>query len=162
MSSNKAISNNKTLAREYAFKFLYQWSHNMPKMENEIVLTAPLTELLADFDPSFSEPDREHPDNALTPEMQAYGKKLIESFIANQKDIKASVKPFLKIQDLDKVKRVDLFALFMGSLELHYFSDVPRKVAINEAINLAKKFGGLESASFVNGVLDKIQIKLDA
>lgn len=155
-------SNNKTLAREYAFKFLYQWAHDLPKMENDIVLSAKLEELLADFDPSFSEPDREHPDNALTPEMQAYGKRLIETFIAHQKEIKSSIKPFLKIQDLDKVKRVDLFALFMGSLEMHYFSDVPRKVALNEAINLAKKFGGLESASFVNGVLDKIQVKLEA
>ncbi len=160
MSSNKAPAINKTLAREYAFKFLYQWAHKLKGMEEDIVLEAPLRELLDSFDPSFSEPDREHPDNALTPDIQAYGKDLITMFIANQGSIREAIRPHLKIQDLNKVKRVDLFSLYMGALELGYFNDVPKKVAINEAINLAKKYGGLESASFINGVLDKVGSQL--
>ena len=62
-------SNNKTLGREYAFKFLFGQVSSNVKIEQEIKLGAPLSEILADFDPSFTEPDREHPDNALTPEM---------------------------------------------------------------------------------------------
>ncbi len=156
MSSNKPQAINKTLAREYAFKFLYQWAHKLKGMDEDIVLEAPLGELLDGFDPSFSEPDREHPDNALTPEIQSYGKELIKKFLAHQGEIREAIRPHLKIQDLNKVKRVDLFALYMGALELGHFPDVPKKVAINEAINLAKRYGGLESASFINGVLDKV------
>jgi transcription antitermination factor NusB len=51
---------------------------------------------------------------------------------------------------------VDRNILRLASFELLYRPDIPPKVAINEAVELAKKYGDLESSKFVNGVLDKI------
>ena len=47
----------------------------------------------------------------------------------------------------------------MAAYELLYCQDIPAKVSINEAVNLAKKFSGIEAGKFVNGVLDKIKIE---
>jgi len=45
----------------------------------------------------------------------------------------------------------------MGAFELLFCDDIPRKVALNEAIDIGKKFGTEESGAFINGILDKIQ-----
>ena len=57
---------------------------------------------------------------------------------------------------LDRMSRVDRNILRLGSVELVAFPDVPVKVVINEAVELAKRFGTAESSAFVNGVLDRI------
>jgi len=51
---------------------------------------------------------------------------------------------------------VDRNILRLGCFELIHLEDIPPKVTINEAIELAKKYGDLESAKFVNGILDSI------
>ena len=55
---------------------------------------------------------------------------------------------------------IDRNVLRIGVFELLYMADIPPKVTINEAVELAKKYGDLESSRFVNGILDKIH-KLD-
>ena len=55
-----------------------------------------------------------------------------------------------------RMSRVDLTALCLAVYELKYDKDVPTGVAINEAVELAKRFGGETSGSFVNGILGKI------
>lgn len=57
---------------------------------------------------------------------------------------------------IDRMSRVDRNILRLGAAELVAFPDVPVKVVINEAVELAKKFGTAESSAFVNGVLDRI------
>ncbi|HAJ56953.1 MAG TPA: transcription antitermination factor NusB [Candidatus Omnitrophica bacterium] len=57
---------------------------------------------------------------------------------------------------LDRMAAVDRNILRMASYELLFCDDIPPKVAINEAVELAKKYGDLESGKFVNGILDKI------
>ena len=52
--------------------------------------------------------------------------------------------------------KVDLTILRLASYEVLFDEDVPAKVAINEAVELAKKFGGDDSPSFINGVLGKV------
>ena len=47
----------------------------------------------------------------------------------------------------------------MGVFELLHMDDIPYKVSINEAIDLAKKYGDVDSGKFVNGILDKIRDK---
>jgi N utilization substance protein B len=54
------------------------------------------------------------------------------------------------------MSRVDRNILRLGASELLAFRDVPLKVVINEAVELAKRFGTAESSAFVNGVLDRI------
>jgi N utilization substance protein B len=57
---------------------------------------------------------------------------------------------------IDRMSRVDRNILRLGACELVAFGDVPVKVVINEAVELAKRFGTAESSAFVNGVLDRI------
>jgi N utilization substance protein B len=57
---------------------------------------------------------------------------------------------------IDRMSRVDRNILRLGACELVAFRDVPVKVVINEAVELAKRFGTAESSAFVNGVLDRI------
>ena len=57
---------------------------------------------------------------------------------------------------IERMSRVDRNILRLGACELLAFRDVPVKVIINEAVELAKRFGTAESSAFVNGVLDRI------
>jgi len=61
---------------------------------------------------------------------------------------------------LDRMARVDRNILRLAACELKYFLDVPVKVAINEAVELAKRFGTAESPAFVNGILDRVAAAL--
>ena len=57
---------------------------------------------------------------------------------------------------LERMARIDRNALRLGTYELLTRTDVPRAVILDEAVELAKRFGGEESSKFVNGVLDRI------
>lgn len=57
---------------------------------------------------------------------------------------------------LNRMGKVDLNIMRLATYEIKFDEDIPVKVAINEAIELAKKYGGDSSASFVNGVLAKV------
>lgn len=57
---------------------------------------------------------------------------------------------------LNRMGKVDLNIMRLATYEIRYDDDIPIKVAINEAVELAKKYGGDSSASFVNGVLAKV------
>lgn len=57
---------------------------------------------------------------------------------------------------LNRMNKLDLTVLRLAVYEIQYDEDIPDKVAINEAVELAKKFGGESSPSFVNGILAKI------
>ncbi len=64
--------------------------------------------------------------------------------------------------ELSRLSQVDRSILRLGTYQLKYCSDIPAKVTINEAIELAKKFSGESSPGFVNGVLDAIYRTLKA
>ncbi len=61
---------------------------------------------------------------------------------------------------VSRMSKVDVNILRLAVYEMKYDEDVPVKVAINEAVELAKKFGGDDSSSFVNGILGKIAKEL--
>ncbi len=61
---------------------------------------------------------------------------------------------------LDRMARVDRNILRLAACELKYFLDMPVKVVINEAVELAKRFGTAESPAFVNGILDRVAVAL--
>jgi len=56
--------------------------------------------------------------------------------------------------------RIDRNVLRLGIFELKYLPDVPRKVSINEAVELGKRFGTEDSSGFINGLLDRIAVFL--
>ena len=80
--------------------------------------------------------------------------ELIKGVIAHQEELDEKIQPLAPDWPLAQVARIDRSILRMGLYELLYRSeDVPARVAINEAVELAKSFGSDNSSKFVNGVL---------
>ncbi len=80
----------------------------------------------------------------------------VEGIVANWDEINRIIEPCLKKWSMKRVSAVCLSILRLAVYELRFNSDVPDRVAINEAIELAKEFGDEDSGSFVHGVLSAI------
>ena len=87
---------------------------------------------------------------------EKYAKETIHGVIKNSDKIDRIITEYAPEWPLDKITPVDRNILRLGIFELNFSSDIPPKVAINEAIELAKAFGGPASGRFVNGVLGSI------
>lgn len=84
-----------------------------------------------------------------------YIKKILESIEENKEVIDNKIESSLNNWKLDRISKVNLSILRLAMGEMLYIEDVPEKVAINEAIEMTKKYSDDKSVSFVNGVLDK-------
>lgn len=98
----------------------------------------------------------------LDPRSKLFASDLYHKVINNIENIDVMIKECVKNWDFSRISVVDKNILRMGICELLFFGDVPRKVSIDESIELAKKYGGEDSGSFVNGVLDAIAKNLDS
>lgn len=85
-----------------------------------------------------------------------FATKVVDGVIQHQSDIDATISKFAPDWPLAKITTVDRNVLRIGVYELLFNFDIPSKVAINEAIELAKTFGGESSGKFVNGVLGAV------
>ena len=85
-----------------------------------------------------------------------FSKELIKGVLENMESIDSIVPNYLKNWKYERILSIDRNILRMGVYELLFRPDIPYKVTINEAIELAKRFGDEKSGSFVNGVLDNI------
>lgn len=93
-------------------------------------------------------------------ESAAYVRRLIEGIVQRQTAIDREIELAAPAFPLAQLSPVDRNALRIAIYELRYSNDVPVKVAINEAVELAKKFGGESSGRFVNGVLGTVVDRL--
>jgi N utilization substance protein B len=87
--------------------------------------------------------------------------KLLRGALAKHAEIEALIQPHLD-RSLDELSPVEYAVLLLGTFELSQHLEVPYKVVINEAVELAKTFGGVDGHKFVNGVLDKLAPQLRA
>jgi len=81
---------------------------------------------------------------------------LVEGVIKNLNCLDSLLKKHVKNWEIERMAVIDRNILRIGCFELIFSEDIPPKVSINEAIELAKRFGDIDSPRFVNGVLDKI------
>lgn len=81
---------------------------------------------------------------------------LLEGVIKNKEKIDSLIKKYVKNWGIERLAIIDRNILRMICFELLFLDEIPPKVSINEAIELAKRFGDIDSPRFVNGVLDKI------
>ncbi len=81
---------------------------------------------------------------------------LVAGVLKHQKKIDDIIRPAAPEWPVDQIARVDKILLRLAIYELLYEKDIPPKVAINEAVELAKSFGGENSSKFVNGVLGTV------
>ena len=87
-----------------------------------------------------------------------YAGLLVEGVVAKRTDLDILIKSKAQHWALARMARVDLNLLRLAAYELLYRDDVPKKVIINEAIEIAKKYGSEDSSAFINGILDEIAI----
>lgn len=142
----------KTLARKYAFKFLYQKTLEDLKLSNEV---EDLENQMDEFEESYTAPDEEHADNELGLETKSFGRKLVLDTFAESNQTQKILGPCLEPRTLDKLDRLERTIIFLGATEMHT-KDTPTPVIINEYVEMAKEFGNQKSYTFVNGVLDKL------
>ncbi len=82
--------------------------------------------------------------------------ELVNGTAVKQEELDAILQPIAPEWPLDQIARMDRIVLRIGAYELLYSEGVPSKVVINEAVELAKAFGGDNSSKFVNGVLGTV------
>lgn len=92
----------------------------------------------------------------LSEEAETYLRRLIQTVENNLTEIDDTLRRHLKRWRLERLTYLDRAILRIGCAEILYFNDIPPKVAINEAVDLAKKFGDDQAGKFANGVLDGI------
>ena len=95
-------------------------------------------------------------DNELIALKDNYLKEVFDSFLLNRDNIDDIIQKSSTSWDIKRIAKVDLSILRVAITEILYLSDIPDKVSINEAIDLAKKYGDENSYKFVNGLLGKI------
>lgn len=128
------------LARESAIQFLYSTDYN--KNENIEVM---LEEFKED----------KLPDSIKSEDVK-FAEEIIKGTIEKLQDIDQLIQNNTTGWTKERIAKVDLAILRLALYEIQFRNDIPDSVAINEAVELAKKYSTEESGSFVNGVLGKI------
>ena len=99
-------------------------------------------------------------DGTPEPDAVKFAKEIVEGVEAHSEEIDGLIERHSHNWRLDRMSRIDRNVLRLGIFELKYRPDIPRKVTINEAVELGKNFGNEESSAFVNGLLDRVAVAL--
>jgi N utilization substance protein B len=126
-------------SREMALKGLYQW--RLAGMEAKEIA-------------SYLEQEEEFGKLDIP-----YFQTLLEGTIGESDALKVTLQPCLD-RPFSELSPVEAVILLMGTYELVHQADIPYRVVINEAVELAKRYGGTDGHKYVNGVLDKLASRL--
>ena len=92
--------------------------------------------------------------------VREFGMNLVQGVLARQKEVDEEIRKAASNYDLHRIAAVDRNILRIAIYEMLFCPEVPPVVSINEAIEIAKRFGSEDSGRFVNGVLDRIRAGL--
>lgn len=98
-------------------------------------------------------------ENKSTDEVKAFAERLVAGVLSKRIDLDGLIGKYATNWKVSRMPIVDRNILRSGIYELLWMDDVPAKVTVNEAIELAKSFGDDEASKFVNGVLDQVLTK---
>lgn len=129
----------RTRAREYSLQVLYRMDITTDNYEVSLN--------------NFWQSNAEH---QIEEEVKNFTSELIKGVAENLETIDAEIARYAANWQLKRMAVVDRNILRLGCFELMFREDIPPKVTINEAVELAKKYSDHEAAKFVNGILDKI------
>jgi N utilization substance protein B len=129
---------NRHLARALAMQSLYEWDFHAGQKDGAEIIRRNLEEFAPDLDE------------------KEFASKIVVDVLSHRDEIDGTISKFAPDWPLEKITTVDRNILRIGAYELMYNDEIPSKVAINEAIELAKTFGGESSGKFVNGVLGAV------
>lgn len=124
-------------SREIALQALYMFETNHPDLSS-----------ILDF--SWLEEE-------TTQETIEFSEKLVRETIQNISEIDDIIKRYAKNWKFDRIETIDKTVLRMSIYSLLFQKDIPAPVTINEGIELAKLYGGENSGTFVNGILDAVR-----
>ncbi len=127
-------------ARELALQYLYERD----------ILGPEKAESLDDFLAAFAEPDEQ---------VRSFVRTLVEGVLARADELDDQIRELAENWRLERMAAVDRNIIRLGAWEILDFPETPAKVAIDEAIELAKRFSTAESGAFVNGILDRVLAK---
>ena len=130
---------NRHLARSIAMQTLFLWDFNGKESAG---LEETIEKIFVHFAPNFND--------------HGFSRELVRGVIKNLPEIDRQIIRYATEWPLDQITTVDRNILRIGVYELLFDADIPAKVAINEAIEIAKAYGGDASGRFVNGVLGAI------
>ena len=136
-------------AREIALQFLYQYDTLKETSPNDVILEEAIELFWTTKEPSSEK------------EVREFAHKLIVGACENMEGIDSIINRYSKHWRLSRMSKIDRNILRMAIYELVYLMNIPPPVTINEAVELAKKYGTEESGAFVNGILDRIRIAVD-
>ena len=132
----------RTKAREYVLQMLYQVD----------ITRGAWQEILENF---WVTQDREEASS----ELKDFSAQLLQGVVDHLEEIDKKISKYAANWQLERMAFVDRNIMRLGCFELIFRADIPPKVAINEAVELAKKYSGSESGKFVNAILDQIKIE---
>ncbi len=134
------MASNRHLGRIVALQTLYEYEFRVQANDSSVSTDEILGRNLARYESAIEDTD--------------FVKSLVSGVVDHQVDLDGKLQPIAPEWPLDQIARIDRAVLRLGHYELLYRADeVPPKVAINEAVELAKAFGSDNSSKFVNGVL---------
>jgi N utilization substance protein B len=90
------------------------------------------------------------------PAAKAFAQELLSGLLDKSDELDKAISAKSPNWSLSRMAKIDLAIIRLAAFELIYREDIPKNVTINEAIEIAKKFGSEESPAFVNGILDEI------
>lgn len=129
------MSKKRSRAREYAVQALYQW-----QMTDYAIATV-IQQFVVEKNPKTYE--------------REYFEELVRGTITGLADIDAALNPLLD-RDIEKVDLIERAILRLATYELQSHPEIPYRVIINEAVELAKTYGAEMGHKYVNGVVDKL------
>jgi N utilization substance protein B len=134
------MASNRHLGRIVALQTLYEFEFRTQSEDSSVVVDEILDRNLERYDSAIDD--------------KGFVRELVEGVIAQQAALDTTIQPIAPDWPIEQIARVDRSILRIGLYELLHRADkVPPKVAINEAVELAKAFGSDNSSKFVNGVL---------
>ncbi len=92
----------------------------------------------------------------VSPSRLPYIQRLVTAFTENRNRVEDAISSSLDNWRMDRLSVMDRGILRLGTTEILFLEDLPGKVAIQEAVRLAERYGGTDSPGFVNGVLDAV------
>jgi N utilization substance protein B len=100
-----------------------------------------------------------HSEEEIEDEVRTFASELVKGTAENREAIDKKIVQYATNWRLERMAAVDRNVLRMSCYELAFRKDIPPKVSINEAVELAKKYSGQEAGKFVNAILDKIKLE---
>jgi len=95
-------------------------------------------------------------ENVEDEDVRSFAEKLVLGVEGNISRIDSMISDFADNWQIGRMATIDRNIIRIAAFELMFLDDIPPKVAINEAIEIAKKYGDKDSGKFVNGILDRI------